>query len=90
LNFLEEPQQYGTRNLINLISKKTSIMNNKLKADRLNNLPKEADIGKKQTENAASMPYARNPERRFFTKEIDPRILQRYSFDDNGGGYKGL
>jgi hypothetical protein len=23
-------------------------------------------------------------------KEIDPRLLQRYSFDDNGGGYKGL
>ena len=23
-------------------------------------------------------------------EQIDPRILQRYSFDDNGGGYKGL
>ena len=23
-------------------------------------------------------------------EEIDPRLLQRYSFDDNGGGYKGL
>lgn len=21
---------------------------------------------------------------------LDPRILQRYSIDDNGGGYKGL
>ena len=22
--------------------------------------------------------------------QIDPRLLQRFSFDDNGGGYKGL
>jgi hypothetical protein len=23
-------------------------------------------------------------------EQIDPRLLQRYSFDDNGGGYRGL
>jgi hypothetical protein len=65
-------------------------MNNKLKDTWMESRPYGTDTGRKNTEHSAPKPFHQNPELNFTLKNIDPKILQRYSFDDNGGGYKGL